>query len=353
VTQAYNAGIELGVRAANATCALGRPLNIVICDDQGTANGSVACGEEAKSNHSLAIFGDVGVSDQGIQASGRPGIFLNGISQCELACPDAYSSANALMLAVASVSAAKALGKSSYLMVLPAIPAYQFASSQIQVVAKILGVKYSAIFYPADTTDFAPIAAEIQQRHPVAMGESPESIGPYMSALAADGITPKTVLMAFPSAILTPVVLKQNAALINGSVVVTQTIPPSVTSNRGIQQFRQDVKKYGKGSATFGFGEILQWSNVERLVAALKAGGASPKSITTSQQLVAAVVAHPVNRPESAPYNFAANQIPQLTGLKALRMFTRDVAILKVHGSGQFDQLSGFINPLSPPDLGH
>jgi ABC-type branched-subunit amino acid transport system permease subunit len=44
-----------------------------------------------------------------------------------------------------------------------------------------------------------------------------------------------------------------------------------------------------------------------------------------------AVVANPVDRPETAPYDFRENAVPELPDLAAFRIFTREVAILQIH----------------------
>jgi hypothetical protein len=350
---AYDEGLDIGEKQANAQCKLGRPLKIDICDDMGGVNGSLACGRKAKSEHDLAVLGSVGTVDDGVEASGLPGIFLNGVSQFELTNPKAYSSVSGLLQAVASVSAVKALGKSKYLMVLPDLPSLQFVSTLIAQFAKLLGVKYSVIFYPSDTSDFAPIAAEIENTHPVALGEAPTSVAPYVSALAADGITPKTVIMSFPASAVPPDVVSQEGNALEGAIIVSETISPDDASNPGIAAFLQAAKQYsGSDKTALSFLQVLEWSNVQRLVGALEAEGpAYVKAVSTPQQLEAAVVAHPISRPESAPYNFAANSFPQLKSLQAFRLFTRNVAILELKGE-KFETLSsGFIDPLSPPKI--
>jgi hypothetical protein len=63
------------------------------------------------------------------------------------------------------------------------------------------------------------------------------------------------------------------------------------------------------------------------------------------------VVANPVARPETAPYDFRENALPELPDLAAFRIFTREVAILQMHDS-RYDVLShDFVDILEPPDL--
>ena len=67
----------------NRECALGRPIEVSICDDGFDVNGNLACRRQAAEDGSLAIVSSVGSFDDGAAASGLPGIFLWGTSAYE------------------------------------------------------------------------------------------------------------------------------------------------------------------------------------------------------------------------------------------------------------------------------
>ena len=70
-----------------------------------------------------------------------------------------------------------------------------------------------------------------------------------------------------------------------------------------------------------------------------------------SKSVVDAVVNHPVDRPETAPYDFRKHAIPEVPELAGFRVFTRKVAVLQIE-DGKYKVLSnGFIDILKPPDL--
>ncbi|HET9730989.1 MAG TPA: ABC transporter substrate-binding protein, partial [Acidimicrobiia bacterium] len=48
--QRVKTGIDAAVHAINRECALGRPLDVVICDDKGDTNDNLACGRQAGSD---------------------------------------------------------------------------------------------------------------------------------------------------------------------------------------------------------------------------------------------------------------------------------------------------------------
>ena len=60
---------------------------------------------------------------------------------------------------------------------------------------------------------------------------------------------------------------------------------------------------------------------------------------------------HPVDRPETAPYDFRKHAIPEIKELAGFRVFTRTVAVLQIE-DGKYKVLSkGFIDILKPPNL--
>jgi hypothetical protein len=346
-------GTNAALAEINSKCSLGRPLEVTTCDDTFDVNGSLACGRKAASDGSLAILSSVGSFDDGAKASGLPGIYLLGTGAFDLTDKNAYSSISGVTIGIGGVSAAKSAGAKELLLVLPDTPALEFVSTQVEEAGKTLGVKVDTIHIPIDTTDFAPVAAQISERHPESIGLLPTSPVPMINALAAAGITPKNHIMSIASIVMTPAIVKQLGSALDGMLVVGQTLPPTDTSNAGISQFRADVKANGGNpdDPNISFAIVSGWSDIKKLEGALLAAGPSVISSLDSKSLVDAVVAHPIDRPEAAPYDFRTHQLPELPGLSSFRIFTRDVVILKLE-HGKYEPLSkGFIDVLHPPSL--
>jgi ABC-type branched-subunit amino acid transport system substrate-binding protein len=346
-------GVQVAVDGVNRTCTLGRPLQVTICDDKTDTNANLACGRKAGSDGTLAILGSVGSFDDGVTASKLPAIFGNGTSAFELTNKNDYSSVNGIALGISATSAIKARGKKSSTLVLPDTPTFQFAGNLIVKMAALLNVKVDSIYYPQDTTDFAPIAAQIQQKNDDAVGMLPINPVVVVNALAQEGITPENHDMVVPGGVITPQILKQLGSAANGMLVVSETLPPTDTSNPGIQQFRADMEADGKNpdDPNVDFTTVTSWSNVKKLEGALLAAGPSVIQSLNSQKVVDAVVNHPVNRPETAPYDFRKNAIPEIPDLAGFRVFTRTVAVLQIE-NGKYNVLSnGFIDILKPPNL--
>ncbi len=180
-------------------------------------------------------------------------------------------------IGIGGVSAAKAAGAKSLLLVLPDTPQLQFVSNQVVAAGKQLGVKVQTLFIPIDATDFAPVAAQISERHADAVGLLPAAPVPMINALAAEGITPKNHIMSIASIVMTPAIVKQLGSALDGMIVVAPTVPPTETNNPGIAEFRAALKANGHNpdDPNVDFNTVLSWSNVKKLEGALLAAGPS------------------------------------------------------------------------------
>jgi ABC-type branched-subunit amino acid transport system substrate-binding protein len=351
---AFQDGVNAAVDGINRTCSLGRPLKVTICDDKADVNANIACGRKAASDGTLAILGTAGTFDDGVTASKLPAIFGNGTSPFELTNKNAYSSVNGLALGISAASALKARGRATDTLVLPDTPTFQFAGGLLVKLAAIIGIKVSdPIYYPSDTTDFAPIAAQISERHDDSIGMLPVNPVVMVNALAQEGITPDKEDIVVPGGLITPDVMKQLGSALNGMLVVSTALPPTDTSNQGIQEFRADMQADGKNpdDPNVDAAAVTAWSNVKKLEGALLAAGPAVIKSLDSQKVVDAVVNHPIDRPEAAPYDFRKHAMPEVPELAGFRVFTRKVAVLQIE-NGKYNVISGgFIDILKPPKL--
>src|SRR5262249_41115994 len=157
-----------------------------------------------------------------------------------------------------------------------------------------------------DTTDFAGLAAQISEKNDESIGMLPTNPVVVVNALAQNGITPDKEDIVVPGGIITPDVIKQLGSSLNGMLVVSEALPPTDTSNPGIQEFRADMQADGKNpdDPKVDAGVVTAWSNVKKLEGALLAAGPAVIKSLDSHKVVDAVVNHPINRPEAAPYDF-------------------------------------------------
>jgi len=344
-------GTDAALSTINGECTLGRPIDLTRCDDKFDVNGSLECGRQAASGDYLALMSSIGGFDDGAVAAGLPGIFLLGTSAFDLTDENAYSSISGVTVGLGGVSAAKAAGGKNMVLVLPDTPALQFVSTQVEQAGREMGIEVETLLIPVDTTDFAPIAAQVAERDADSVGLLPVAPVPMINALADEGITPDTYTMSIASLVMTPDVVDELGSALDGMLVVSPTFPPTDEDNEGIAELRADLEAIGHDpdDPEVDFNTVQSWSNLKRLEAALLAAGPDVVESLDSQSLVDAVVANPIDRPEAAPYDFRENQLPELPELASFRIFMRDVAILTVE-DGKYVSLSdGFVDVLDPP----
>ena len=350
VTEARNAG-DAALKAVNAECALGRPIQITICDDKGDPNEATKCGRTAHDDGSVALFGSSGAYDGGTSAANLPGILTGGGSVFDLTDPRSFSLSSPLTLVVGGSSTVAAAGKKDALMVSIDAAATRTFVQTSQDVAKGMGINLDALFIPPDTTDFAPVAAQIAERKPSALGLIlTTQIVPFFNALADEGISAHDVPIFTAVTLMPPEVLKQLGSKAEGVYLLTQQAPPSDSDNPGIQQMLKELKEYGypANGDELSPASTAAWANPHVLVDILKKLPASELSSLDSANIVDAMAkAGPINRPEIAPFDFTAPAYPDIPSLASFRIFTRDAMVVRVE-DGKYKRVSSFADTTKP-----
>jgi branched-chain amino acid transport system substrate-binding protein len=352
---AIEAGITAAEQAADRECALGRPIEVAVCDDHADANENLACGREAAESGALAIIQGVGVADSGVTASELPGVMLAGIGAFDLTAPNAYSSRSGLLLALSGMSAAKALGAENYTIVIPDTPTVQFVAAQLGELASVLDIEFESVLIPADATDYAPFAAQIAATEPDSIGVGVSNPVLMLNALVQEGISPAEMPITIPAAQLTPTVVAEMGANANGVIAVSQEFPLTAEDNPGIAQIRRDLEAAGfdPDDEQLSFQTVAGWGSVHYTVEALSELDPEELASLESQDVVDAMLAaSPFSPAEAAPFDFTRNELGEtFPAMADLRLFSSSVAILRLE-DGVFTPLSdGFIKVTDPPDL--
>lgn len=348
-------GIKAALASVNGRCQLGRPLSINLCDDQSDPNQSTSCGRKAASDGSLAIFGDVGLQDNGVTASRLPGVLTTGATLFELTNPKSFPGSSAPVLIMGSVTAAKAAGVKDYLLVSTDTPGTQFVAGQAKALASSLGVNLTTLFFPPDTTDFASVAAQVAAKKPSAIGLIVPSAVPFMNALNAEGILPKDTPVFTALSLVPPEVIGELGNKLDGMYLITQNVPPSEKSNAGIKQFRAEYAAVGLDpeKPTAGTFAVDIWSKVHILADDLaKLTPAARSSLNSKALTDALVAASPVNRPEMAPYDLHKPAFPDIKALATFRIFGRQAMAVRVE-NGTYKPVSTFQDVTKPFTLDH
>ena len=343
-------GTKVAVKAVNATCRLGRPLEIDLCDDKSSPNGATKCGRDAASNGSLALFGSTGSFEGGTTAANLPGILGAGASVFDLTNPRSFAPISALTLVVGGASASSAAGAKKALMVaIDSSITRTFMGTAVDV-AKDLGVDMDVLWVPPETTDWAPIAAQVSERHPQAIGTALPSMVPFINALANENITPKDVPIQTAVTLLPPEQIEQLGSKADGIYLVTQVTPATDTANPGVKQM---MKEFAAAGVDLDAGQsspavVTAWSNVHIFADIV---GALPKqeiaSLDSAKLVDVFKHAPPVDRPEYAAFDFSKNAYPDISALSALRLFSRQAMVVKVE-NGKYVSVTPFGDATKP-----
>jgi hypothetical protein len=204
-------------------------------------------------------------------------------------------------------------------------------------VSRELGVDLDVLWVPPETTDWAPVAAQVAQREPQAIGVALPQMVPLVNALEAEGITPTDVPIQTAVTLLPPEQIEQLGPKADGIYLVTQAAPATDTDNPGVKQMVKEFADAGvdidpeQGSPAV----VTAWANVH--IFADLVGELSPQEIAAldSDALVEVFEnAPPVSRPEYAPFDFSKNAYPDIPVLSGLRLFSREAMVLRVEDGG-------------------
>ncbi len=346
-------GIEAALNAVNNECAIGRPIEVETCDEKSDANASTECGRTAVDDGSLAFIARTGLFPNGVDTAQLPALYANGGSQFELTSELALSSQSVISQLLACATYPVAGGFENVLFVSADTPEGQGSLPIIQELVGELGGSADAIFYPPDTTDFAPIAAQVQEKDPDAVCLVATGMVPLVNALADVGISASETPLVSATVLVTPEVIDELGDAAEGMYLVTQVIPPTATENAGIAQLREEVEAAGMNpdEEDLTTETVYYWSSIHTLADALAA--LTPEQIESldSQTIYDAVKAHtPVERPEAGTVDFSKSAFADIPLLSAFRIFNRTAMMVQVE-DGEYAQISDFVDVANPPPL--
>ena len=139
----------------------------------------------------LAWIARTGLFSNGVDTAELPGVYANGSSVFELTNPLALSSQSVISQLLACATFPIAGGYDDVLFVSAESPEAQGSMPTIQAMVGELGGSADSLFYPPETTDFAPVAAQVQERTRTSICLVANEMVPMVNALADVGITPR------------------------------------------------------------------------------------------------------------------------------------------------------------------
>jgi hypothetical protein len=324
------------VKSANSSCAAGRPIQVTVCDDQSTPNGSLQCGEKARSNGTLALIGyteGAGSSDQGAQTANLPAVFTSESSSWDGTSKLSYPNVNNRASNYGQVLLAKALGKTSFTLAAVDVPPAHLAAQVAETAAASVGIKFDQTYFPLTTTDYSSVAAKIVSSRAGALEFLVAQPEQFLTALSAAGFDPTKTTLINVQGILTPAQKQTLAKTLQGSYEVGGVIPASITTNPGIKQMKADYQAAGeKFSALLPAYAVQEWSAIQAITVALKPLSKSVRDSLDSQSLLTAVISHGEYKlPTVAPFNFEKMPFPASSPLGQGRTFSEYQQVFQIN----------------------
>jgi ABC-type branched-subunit amino acid transport system substrate-binding protein len=318
--------------AVNKTCALGRPLDVEVCDDQSTPNGSLECGRKAKAQD-LAIIGFTsgpGSSDKGAQAANMPAFFTIAQNEWDNTSPKSFPTWQGVVQQAGNVSVAHALGAKSFTMAAIDVPGAHVQETIAKATAAKLGMKFSTVFFPLSTTDFAPIAQNVLNKHSDAITFLLPQGTQLISALIADGMDLSKTHLVASQGILVPSQTAELGSKINGFLEVGDFAPATDSSNAGIQQMKTEYAAAGKSfSDKLSVYAVDEWTAVHAFAEGLKGQSKSQINSLSSTSLTKALQSHgSYDLPTAVPFDFS-KPVADASTYGVPRVFSNYIGVFK------------------------
>ena len=330
-------GAAAAVKAVNATCSLGRPLQVTVCDDQSTPNGSLQCGRDAKTDGALAIIGyceGAGGSDQGSNAAGLPALYTTAGAAWDNTSDLSYPTAQPPTRMAGVIKAAQALGAKSVMFAAVDVPGAHIQEQVAAKTAAAAGINLETTFFPLATTDFAPIAAGIVAKNPGAITFLMPQGDQFVNALISTGLSVSKTPIILNEGILTPTQKASLGSKIDGLYEIGDVVPPSATTNAGIIQMKNEYAAAGKTfSTSLSIYSVGEWSAVHALVDALTPLGKAKLASLDTASLLAQVKAYGTYKlPTLVPFNLAQPAVPDATEYGSARIFSTYQGVFETKG---------------------
>ena len=349
--------IEYGANAAtvavNKTCEDGRPIRLIACNNNSTAAGDTACGQEAIADHVVAVVGAYGTNSDGynaiLQAAGIPIVaqFANGSLDTSDSLSFPIDTATGQIIGFDATAAD--VGAKKVVFVGLNLPAVTFFDSVAQSLLPSLHLQFAGqILAPFSVSDMTPYAADAVSTGADAIFlilASSQDLS-FLTALHNQGISLNKIHVITSASEITPGILQQWGSVANGMDLVSGVWPTSNTSQAGIAKYLAELRAdhYSTtGALNVGETGVVAWASVH-IVADLLKGAKNFTSATLVKRIHAAGPNFYKTEPALPPWNwdklaFASNPL-----ISNLRLFTSKISIVAVKNAKYVPLTNGFVS---------
>jgi ABC-type branched-subunit amino acid transport system substrate-binding protein len=344
------ASVKAAAHAINTSCADGRPINVITCDDKYDPNASEACARQAISDKVIAVVGQDGDMAEYalpvLKAAGIPEVGFAANGNNGLTLPNAYSLGSPVPILIGEADAAVAMHVKSVTPVVVQAPSAVLLVGLLKSVLQPAGIKVNAaITTPENVTSMTAAAAQAQSSGGGAYIEILTQ-GPLLMLLNALYAEGDHVPVISSTLTVTPSLVTQwGPHATNGVYLVGSAIPLSVTSNPGVQALTSQLKAIGfspSGESDWGTGAWAAMTLVGKLLK-----GTGSKTVTPAILEQKLNSSGPQNIPPMQPFNFSKLAYPTTPGLSKQRIYSSDILVSEVANGSIHVVSNGFVSTFS------
>ncbi len=346
------AGAQAAAKAVNSTCELGRPVEIVSCDDQFSPNGATACGRKAVEEKVVAVaftFDQTGDSYMPILENAGIPVFSAGASPLQNSSAASFPVSVPIPAIIAHVTAAAATGAKKIAIAHIDVPAVQFYVDIMKQQITKNGLTEAAEVPLAPTaTDMTQYAGQVLSSgaDAVIVNTSSSQTTGLIKALKQQGADLSKLRVIQGSATMNGKVIETYPDNANGVYLVGTEWPTTDTANQGVAQFRKELQAASLDSSeNHGDLTLTSWSMVHVIADSLKGGPLTATALMEKSKTLK------INRPEMAPFDFSMNAFPDDPVLSKFRLFTNQALLSRVQDGKAILLSDGFFNALTVPKL--
>lgn len=343
---------QAAAEAITKSCELGRPLQVISCDDQYDPNAATACGREAVADDVLAIVGTTSAYTQNFipitTAAGIPDVGDTADSAAQLTNKLVFPLQNAITLTNGQATVAKSLGAKKVVIVSIDVPAVTTILNLVEATIKAQGMQYiSPILVPPTTTDLTQAAAQ-------ALAAGANAILPVLPTpltvtlindLHQAGANFNTTHFICGGTVLGPDTIAQLGSTANGVDVTDTAWPASDNSNTGIAQYNKELAAAGFSNINKDDSSVIAWSTVH-LIANLLQGSATMNTATLVKKLRA--FSSSAAYPQLAPFGFSASAFPGNPAFSAINAYSHDFVVTQALNGVLKPVTNGWVDYRSP-----
>jgi ABC-type branched-subunit amino acid transport system substrate-binding protein len=338
----YAAGVKAGAAALTKSCELGRPVEVIVCDDQFKPNTASQCAREQVAEGVVAVlYPGSAYGDQILAVTEPAGIPMlnNGSSAKETSSKLSFPVVNAVTVIGSGMAIAVAADAKKIALPGNELPVVDALAGLAVPFAEKAGAKVTRVSIPVNAVDMAPFAAQIESGGydgvvPILDATKLTSLIKSLKQLGVDFTSLPLVdqLSNFGPKTVEGIGANNVEGILAGSIAV----PPTDTDSPVIERYLADLELADESTdpADQGVFGTVGWASVQVVGAAL-AGQKKLTAATTADRLQAGAVT-PAQFEEFGlpPIDFTKPAYPDDPILSKTRTFTNYVSVYRFDSEG-------------------